>query len=229
MAAANRRTFVILATGVAVAAALFWVVLSVPRQISPEQLAADVKAQQVRRTARGSPKAARPASPIISSKLINVDEATATLEKTNSTGNTATKYSFVGFQKLSAFRFFITDQMVDKASDSLAATPGCLAQIPDDVKALNDKDVSISGFMLPMKFEGKLATEFLLLRNQSLCCYGKAPTITEWVTVKAPGKGVKPIMDVPVTVSGVFHVGDVRENGELVGIYSLDAQILKGP
>ena len=33
-------------------------------------------------------------------------------------------------------------------------------------------------------------------------------------------------MDQPVTVCGTFHVGDVRENGELVGIYRLDAEKL---
>ena len=83
--------------------------------------------------------------------------------------------------------------------------------------------------MLPMKFEGQKATEFLLLKNQSLCCYGVAPKITEWVDVRMTGKGVKAIMDQPVTVCGIFHVGDVRENGDLVGIYRLDGDRLKGP
>jgi len=129
----------------------------------------------------------------------------------------------VSFEKLSAFRFFVTDQMLDKSSDQSTASRHCLQQIPEDVKALNDKGVSLRGFMLPMKYEGKLTTEFLLLRNQSLCCYGKAPRITEWVNVQMAGKGVKPIMDKLVTVSGIFHVGAVRANGELVGIYRLDA------
>ena len=55
------------------------------------------------------------------------------------------------------------------------------------------------------------------------------PKITEWVNVRMIGKGVKPIMDEPVTVCGIFHVGDVRERGELVGIYRLDAEKLIGP
>ena len=83
--------------------------------------------------------------------------------------------------------------------------------------------------MLPMNFQGELATDFLILRNQSMCCYGVIPNITEWVNVRMIGKGVKPIMDQPVTVSGRFHVGDVRENGSLVGIYRLDAEKLLGP
>ena len=55
------------------------------------------------------------------------------------------------------------------------------------------------------------------------------PKITEWVNVRMIGKGVKPIMDEPVTVCGTFHVGDVRERGDLVGIYRLDAEKLLGP
>jgi hypothetical protein len=79
-----------------------------------------------------------------------------------------------------------------------------------------------------MKFEGKLTTEFLLLKNQGLCCYGLPPWITEWVKVQMAGKGVKPVLDTPVTVCGSFHVGDFRESGQLVGIYTLDGDRLKG-
>jgi hypothetical protein len=80
-----------------------------------------------------------------------------------------------------------------------------------------------------MNFHRGLATDFLILRNQSMCCYGIPPKINEWVSVRMIGKGVKPIMDEPVTVCGIFQVGDVRERGELVGIYRLEADELKGP
>ena len=54
-----------------------------------------------------------------------------------------------------------------------------------------------------------------------MCCYGTTPKITEWVTVKMNDKGVKPIMDQPVTLFGKLHVGETRENGYLVGIYEM--------
>ena len=135
----------------------------------------------------------------------------------------------VGFDQLSAFQFDVTDQMVDAPTDAAAALGKTLAQIPDWIKALNDKEVSVRGYMLPMNFHQGLATDFLILRNQSMCCYGIPPKINEWVSVRMIGKGVKPIMDEPVTVCGIFHVGDVRERGELVGIYRLDAEKLIGP
>jgi uncharacterized protein len=231
LAAANRRAYLSMAIGAAIAAALFAMLLSVPPRISPEQLAADVKAQRVHKVAAGlSAEAAEQASAGASPPPANAHEMAepAPPNKSASKRNDTAHYPLVSFEKLSAFRFFVTDQMVDKTSDSLTASRNCLAQIPPEVRALNEKDVSVSGFMLPMKYEGKLTTEFLLLKNQSLCCYGMPPKITEWVNVRVVGKGVKPIMDVPVTVSGVFHIGDVRENGELVGIYRLDADNVKG-
>lgn len=222
MAAATRRALLTLAFSAAVVAALFVMILSVPPRISPEQLAESIKAQRVHKIAMGSSSAKAP-DPIKSSSNSAIGNQIAQRTLADS------HYSLVSFEKLSGFRFFVTDQMVDKVSDPIAASWNCLAQIPDEVRALNDKGVSLSGYMLPMKYEGKLTTQFLLLRNQSLCCYGMSPKITEWVNVRVAGKGVKPIMDVPVTVCGIFHVGDVREQGELVGIYSLDAQRVKGP
>ncbi len=49
---------------------------------------------------------------------------------------------------------------------------------------------SLKGFMLPMKVNGSLTTDFLLLKNQGLCCYGLPPKITEWVNVRMTGKGI---------------------------------------
>jgi hypothetical protein len=231
-AAANRRAFLCMAIGLAGGATLFAIVLALPPRISPEQLAADVKAQCVYKIGEGlSANAADPvpsAAPSYDGNPHRMADALSTNNPIATRGG-GRNYPLVSFESLSAFRFFVTDQMLDKASDSLTAFPSCLGQIPREVRALNGKDVSIRGFMMPMKYEGKLATEFLLMRNQSLCCYGKAPRITEWVNVRMAGKGVKPIMDELVTVFGIFYVGAVRENGQLVGIYRLDADKLKGP
>jgi hypothetical protein len=67
-----------------------------------------------------------------------------------------------------------------------------------------------------------LATKFLLLRNQSACCYGLAPKINEWIIVQTKGDGVKVTMDVPIAAEGRLHVGEQREEGHLLGIYELD-------
>src|SRR5262249_19531505 len=53
------------------------------------------------------------------------------------------------------------------------------------------------------------------------------PKIHEWVSVKMADKGVKALMDQPVTLYGTLHVGEMRENGYLTGIYRLDGERMK--
>jgi len=130
------------------------------------------------------------------------------------------EYPPVGFDKLASYNFEVPD---DSPVTNQAVGPDKAdEQIPSTVKAFNRKKVSIKGFMLPLKVEDGVVTEFLILKDQSMCCYGNVPKITEWVSVKTTGKGVKPIMDQPVNIEGTLHVGAMRENGYLVGIYQLD-------
>jgi hypothetical protein len=43
------------------------------------------------------------------------------------------------------------------------------------------------------------------------------------------GRGVRPLMDQPVTVFGTMHVGETYENGVLVGIYRMNGEEMAGP
>jgi hypothetical protein len=129
----------------------------------------------------------------------------------------------VGFDKLSSFNFEISDDLLGPVTNDLAAASAKTdGMIPTPVKAFDKKRVELKGFMLPLKVEGGLVTELLIMKDQSMCCYGVVPKINEWVSVKMSGKGVRPIMDEPVKLQGTLHVGEMRENGYLVGIYRLD-------
>lgn len=132
----------------------------------------------------------------------------------------------VGFDKLASFKYDLPDGQVD--TNTVAQT-GAANQIPATIKALNNQFVSLKGFMLPLKVEKGLVTELLMMRDQSMCCYGTVPRINEWVSVKMVGAGVKPIMDQAVTLFGKLKVGEMYENGYLVGIYSLDGERMAGP
>lgn len=134
-------------------------------------------------------------------------------------------FAVVGFDKLSTFKYEVPDDVATNAP----AGKNPDDQIPPTVKAFNGKRVSLKGFMLPLKVEGGLVTELLIMRDQSMCCYGAVPKINEWVSVKMTGKGVKPIMDQAVTLYGTLKVGAIRENGYLVGIYQLDGEKLQNP
>jgi hypothetical protein len=104
-----------------------------------------------------------------------------------------------------------------------------VGEIPDRVKALDGKKVAIKGFQLPMKNEGNLVTEFLLLQNQSLCCFGVPPRANQWVYVRMTGKGVRRLMDQPLTFCGTLHVGEYREGNRLRAIYRMDGERMEVP
>ncbi|MDB6025445.1 MAG: hypothetical protein JWM68_1668 [Verrucomicrobiales bacterium] len=119
----------------------------------------------------------------------------------------------LGFDLLAGFKFSSYDP-IEKV----------LEGIPANVRSLNNSLVEITGFMVPLRYEDGLVTQFLLMRNQMLCCYGKTPKVHEWVTVEMVGKGIDAIKDVPITVLGTFHVGDVVKNNQHVAIYRLEGE-----
>ena len=134
------------------------------------------------------------------------------------------------FDKLASFHFEVSDDLLGPVTNDLAAVVAKTdAMIPESVHALDNQNVAIKGFMLPLKVEKGVVTELLIMRDQSMCCYGVTPKINEWVSVKMKDKGVKAVMDQPVTLFGTLHVGEARENGYLVGIYRLEGERMEAP
>jgi len=138
-------------------------------------------------------------------------------------------YQNVTFNLLAGFDFSLTQEMADGTAGAAETAAKTRAQIPANVQSLDGRDVAIQGFLLPVRMNNGLTVEFLLMRNQSMCCYGVPPKINEWITVCTAGGGVKPVMDQPVTVAGTLHVGPIEENGSLAGIYRLDARKVIAP
>jgi hypothetical protein len=132
----------------------------------------------------------------------------------------------VGFDRLAAFQYTLPEGPVDT---NTVVKVEASAQIPVTIQALNNQFISLKGFMLPLKVEKGLVTELLIMRDQSMCCYGTVPKINEWVSVKMVGSGVKPVMDQAVTLFGRLKVGEMYENGYLVGIYAMDGERMAGP
>lgn len=158
------------------------------------------------------PAAAKPAAP-------------AATVPTPAPAETKSNELSVGFDKLSAFKYEVPDENPDSPF-SKGKDPD--TQIPDSVKEISGKRVSLKGFMLPLKVEQGLVTELLIMRDQSMCCFGTVPKINEWVSVKMTGKGVKPVMDQAITMVGTLKIGAIRENGYLVGIYQMDGERMDG-
>lgn len=121
-------------------------------------------------------------------------------------------YENVGFDRLASYNYVAPEGDNAKPTD----------QIPAPIKALDQKKVAVTGFMLPTKMDKGLVKEFLLVKDPMMCCYGQMPRINEWVVVKMVGAGVKPLMDLPITFEGKLRVGEMFENGYLTGVYLLE-------
>ena len=133
----------------------------------------------------------------------------------------------VGFDKLGDFRVFVLHQVTDPVR--FTTVQKLSRPIPDSIKSLNNREVAVQGFMLPLKLENARATEFLLMRSRSFCCFGIPLNINEWVHVRMKSGGVRSIMDVPLTVYGTLHVGEIIKNGKLSSIYQMDGEKVEEP
>jgi hypothetical protein len=169
---------------------------------------------------RGAPIASKPAALPTNVVAAATRPSPATNAATTTSPSAAPGgYATVGFEQLSGYQIEVSDELLGPQTNKTVLTAD--GQIPEPIKELNNKKISLRGFMLPLKVEGGLVTEMLIMKDQSMCCYGATPRINEWVSVKMKG-GVKPLMDEPVTLMGTLKVGETRENGYLVGIYAMD-------
>jgi hypothetical protein len=176
---------------------------------------------------RKRPETAEPAGdirgePIVAAATTNIVASPTNISVAQPAAAAQDGYLNIGFDTLSGYQIEISDELLGPQTNKAPVSAD--AQIPKTVKELNNKKISLRGFMLPLKVEGGLVTELLIMKDQSMCCYGTTPRINEWVSVKMTKGGVKPLMDEPVTFMGTFKVGETRENGYLVGIYAMDGE-----
>jgi hypothetical protein len=175
------------------------------------------------------PTQAEAIAAVATATAINPNAAPAAAPAAEMIRSGDTDYLSVGFDQLASYTFEVSDDLLEAKGDPAELSEKTNSQIPELIRKLSDQSVAVKGYMLPLKVVEGAVTEFLLMRDQSMCCFGTVPKINEWVSVKTIGKGVKPVMDEPVTIFGKLHVGEMRENGYLVGIYRMDGEKLAGP
>jgi hypothetical protein len=130
-------------------------------------------------------------------------------------------YVKLGFDRLASYTFKVP--AFDPAANPGLEPPTGEEQIPSWLKDLSGRKVRLTGFMLPLKMEKGKVTEFLLLSDPMMCCYGAVPDMNQWVVVRFTN-GVRPIQDVPLDFYGQLQVGAMFENGYMTGIYSLEGE-----
>ena len=95
--------------------------------------------------------------------------------------------------------------------------------IPESIKALDNQQISVTGFVLPIETDGKRIDSFLLLRDLQMCCYGTLPELNEWIYVEVPNhlEAKNLISDTPIKVRGTLQVEPRFKDDFLLSIYSL--------
>jgi hypothetical protein len=144
---------------------------------------------------------------------------------TNATGEYV-----IGLDTLSSYPLELPDNLVSNTNQAAWADAQVNGMIPASIKAFDGKRVRVEGYMLPTVLDKKgKVTDFLLVASQISCCYGGPTQVHEFITVHVKGTSVRPNMDATIPVGGVLHVGAIRENGQLVGIYRMEAEKLVVP
>ncbi len=131
----------------------------------------------------------------------------------------------VDFSRLACFNYDYPDEDggMEASKNPKRKKPG----IPDSVLSLNGTKVAIPGFMIPMDQDegGDKCTYFILARNQMTCCFGVAPGLNEWVSVRMEkGKTADLEMDRPVVVVGTLEVGEVYSPDSGWSFYRMKAE-----
>ena len=97
-------------------------------------------------------------------------------------------------------------------------------RVPEHVRKLDGRHVSIQGFMLPVETKKDRVSTFLLMADQASCCFGRVPEPNEWVVVDMIPKNGGPIlMDTLIEIDGNLEVTEKWEDGFFVGIYHMKA------
>lgn len=127
-----------------------------------------------------------------------------------------------GLYPVTTFEFLASYKYVKPALGEESEKPRP-DQIPANVKALDHSKVTVIGYMAPLDMDDDgNVSEFMLLRNQLFCCYGKPLELNEWVEVKAdPDHPVKQQLDMALAASGELSVGEKDIDGMIVSIYRL--------
>jgi len=140
----------------------------------------------------------------------------------------ARKFEPLGYQPTSftvLARFFLNLPSTNALAEMTPAArwEAVRRQIPEDVMALNGQKVALAGFVLPLALANGRATDFLLLRTQSACCFGLMPRVNELIMVKVPPPGMMPRPDTPFVAAGALSVKWIGEGDQLTAIYEMRA------
>lgn len=131
------------------------------------------------------------------------------------------KFFKVSFNQLGIYTYEVPDPDKVAAAEDPRTVLG--DQIPKEIKDLNNQDVLIIGFMVPIEIDEKgRLTAFALTQNQAFCCYGVPPAVNEWLMVDmTEGAHAEFVSDMPIAVYGKLEVGEELDEGYILSVYRM--------
>lgn len=165
------------------------------------------------------------ANPPLQSALARA-RAVAERMQTNGVRTNATGHLIVGFEKLSNFK---CDTYYEIEPPLRHPVVKLRDPVPDSIKALDERRIAVTGYMLPLRTGAKGCTDLLLVRDQASCCFGRAPKMNHWIHVAAPEPGLRVATGYPVTILGTLRVGPFSENGSIISLYEMQGDKLELP
>ncbi len=106
-------------------------------------------------------------------------------------------------------------------------TPFQRSLLTPTAEKLDGKPIRIRGYMLP-SFKQSGLTEFVLVRDNMQCCFGKGAALCDCIVVQMEkGRSAEYSLR-PVAIEGIFKIHEWKgSEGETMAVYHLDGQSVK--
>jgi hypothetical protein len=92
---------------------------------------------------------------------------------------------------------------------------------PDFIQSLDGTQISISGFVIPLDYDGKSMQNFIIVPTVDMCHYGQIGGPNEWMIVTMKGR-TEYVADHEVTVYGKLQVGEEFKDGVFQSFYRMN-------
>ena len=95
-----------------------------------------------------------------------------------------------------------------------------MANLPDGIRALDGKEVTMRGFLLPL-YEFDDIKTFILVANHMSCCFGIPAGMNGQIYVALKGGRGLPNTNEPLEIKGTFHARERSEQGYVLSIFEV--------
>jgi hypothetical protein len=131
------------------------------------------------------------------------------------------RFQPLSWRLLTSFAYDIPGLFEEASKEEIARRSEAI--VPQQIRALDGKDVALRGYVIPLDTQGTRITSFVLAAtNQITCCFGDSLAMNEWVIVDVPeGQEFESEPFEMATVLGRFDVGEDVQDGFVMSLYRM--------